>query len=107
MPRLSPSTAADRWPRAALWVLCAFTAFTLAGYASFGLHPRLLARWPDLAPIYGVAFRFFAVSHVLIAGAVLFVFLILHAGRRWLPAFAALYAISLSSELLGTSLGIP
>jgi uncharacterized membrane protein len=107
MPRLSPSTAAERWPRAALWVLCAFTAFTLAGYASFGLHPRLLARFPELAGVYGVAFRFFAVGHVLIAGSVLVLFLTLRAGRRWLPAFAALYAISLSSELLGTSMGIP
>jgi putative membrane protein len=109
MPRLLPSagSATGRWPRAALWVLCAFTAFTLAGYASFGLHPQLLARWPHLAGVYGVAFRFFAVGHVLIAGSVLVLFLTLQAGRRWLPAFAALYAISLSSELLGTSLGIP
>lgn len=106
MPRLPPS-AADRWTRAALWVLCAFTVFTLAGYASFGLHPRLLIRWPQLAGIYGLAFRFFAVSHVLIAGGVLILFLALRAGGRWLAAFAALYAISLGSELLGTSMGIP
>ncbi|HEV3049833.1 MAG TPA: carotenoid biosynthesis protein [Longimicrobium sp.] len=93
--------------RIALWVLCAFTAFTLAGYASFGLHPRLLVRFPEAAGVYGIAFRFFAVGHVLIAGAVLLLFLTLRAGRRWLPAFAALYAISLCSELLGTSRGIP
>ena len=30
-----------------------------------------------------------------------------YAGRRWLAAFATLYAISLAAELLGTSLGIP
>lgn len=106
MPRL-PQSATDRWTRAALWVLCAFTVFTLAGYASFGLHPQLLIRWPQLAGIYGLAFRFFAVSHVLIAGGVLILFLALRAGRRWVPAFAALYAISLASELLGTSMGIP
>jgi uncharacterized membrane protein len=107
MPRLFPSTATERLTRAALWVLCAFTAFTLAGYASFGLHPRLLARFPEAAPIYGLAFRGFAVGHVLVAGSVLVLFLTLRAGRRWLPAFASLYAISLSSELLGTRLGIP
>jgi uncharacterized membrane protein len=101
------STTTDRVTRAALWVLCAFTAFTLAGYASFGLHPRLLVRFPEVAGLYGIAFRFFAVGHVLIAGAVLILFLTLRAGRRWLPAFAALYAISLGSELLGTSRGIP
>lgn len=107
MSRLVRPTPTDRLTRAALWVLCAFTAFTLAGYASFGLHPRLLARFPEAAGIYGVAFRFFAVGHVLIAGGVLVLFLTLRTGGRWLPAFAALYGISLASELLGTSLGVP
>lgn len=101
------SATADRWSRAALWVLAAFTAFTLAGYGSFGLHPQLLVRFPQAAGVYGLAFRFFAVGHVLVAGAVLFVFLARHAGLRWLAAFAALYGISLGSELLGTRLGIP
>lgn len=108
MPRLPQSTATtDRVTRGALWALCAFTVFTLAGYASFGLHPQLLARFPELAGIYGVAFRGFAVGHVLIAGSVLFLFLTRRVGGRWLPAFAALYGISLGSELLGTSMGIP
>jgi uncharacterized membrane protein len=108
MSRLARSTATtDRVTRAALWVLCAFTVFTLAGYASFGLHPRLLVRFPEAAGIYAVAFRFFAVGHVLIAGSVLILFLALRVGGRWLAAFAALYGISLGSELLGTSLGIP
>jgi uncharacterized membrane protein len=109
MPRMPRTTLTprERWSRAGLWALCAFTAFTLVGYATFGLHPALLMRFPQVAGLYGVAFRFFAVGHVLIAGAVLILFLSLHAGRRWLPAFAVLYAISLSSELLGTSMGIP
>jgi uncharacterized membrane protein len=106
MPRTTPPTR-ERWARAGLWALCAFTAFTIAGYASFGLHPSLLARFPQVAGLYGIAFRFFAVGHVLIAGGVLFLFLALYAGWKWLPAFATLYAISLSSELLGTSMGIP
>lgn len=110
MPRMPRSTLTprERWSRAGLWALCAFTAFTLLGYATFGLHPMLLTRVPpQVAGIYGIAFRLFAVGHVLIAGAVLFLFLSLYAGRRWLAAFAALYAISLASELLGTSMGIP
>lgn len=107
MPGLPRSAPSGRISRAALWGLCAFTAFTLAGYASFGLHPQLLVRWPELAGIYGLAFRFFAVGHVLVAGTVLLVFLALYAGARWLAAFAALYGISLASELLGTSMGIP
>ncbi len=110
MPRMPRSTLTprERWSRAGLWALCAFTAFTLLGYASFGLHPALLSRVPpQVAGIYGIAFRLFAVGHVLIAGAVLVLFLSLYAGRRWLAAFATLYAISLASELLGTSMGIP
>ena len=109
MPRMPRSTRTprERWARAGLWALCAFTAFTVLGYATFGLHPQLLVRVPQVAGLYGIAFRFFAVGHVLIAGAVLVLFLSLYAGRRWLAAFAALYAISLTSELLGTSLGIP
>lgn len=106
MPR-STRTPRERWARAGLWLLCAFTGFTLLGYASFGLHPQLLVRVPQVAGLYGIAFRFFAISHVLIAGAVLFLFLAMHAGRKWLAAFAVLYGISLTSELLGTSLGIP
>jgi uncharacterized membrane protein len=109
MPRMPRSTlpTRERWSRAGLWALCAFTVFTLVGYASFGLHPTLLTRFPHLAGLYGVAFRFFAVGHVLIAGAVLVLFLALHAGTRWLAAFAALYGISLASELLGTGTGLP
>lgn len=106
MPRTTVPPRA-RWARAGLGLLCAFTAFSLLGYASFGLHPELLARVPQVAWVYGLAFRFFAVGQVLVAGAVLFLFLSMHAGARWLPAFAALYCISLGSELLGTSLGIP
>jgi uncharacterized membrane protein len=109
MPRMPRSTLTprERWSRAGLWALCAFTAFTVLGYATFGLHPQLLVRVPQVAGLYGIAFRFFAVGHVLIAGAVLVLFLSLYAGRRWLAAFATLYAISLASELLGTSMGIP
>jgi uncharacterized membrane protein len=33
--------------------------------------------------------------------------LVRRAGARWLPAFAALYAISLASELAGTTVGLP
>lgn len=90
-----------------LWALYLFTAFSLAGYASFGRHPELLARVPMAAEFYPVAFRFFAVSQVWLAGAVLAVFLVRRAGWRWVPAFAALYSISLLSELLGTGYGVP
>jgi len=99
--------AGTRAARYALWLLYAFTAMAIAGYASFGTHPELLARYPDSAGFYGVAFLFFSRVQILLAGAALALFLGVHAGRRWLGAFAALYAISLSSELLGTTVGLP
>ncbi len=104
---LHASPAQQRLARVALGTFYAFTAATLLGYATFGVHPHLLARVPQLAGFYGVAFRFFAIGHVLLGFGVLALLLSLRAGGRWLGAFAALYAISLASELLGTRYGVP
>jgi uncharacterized membrane protein len=94
----------SRW---ALWLLYGFTAVTLLGYATFGVHPQLLASVPQVAGFYGFAFRFFAVTHVWMAFLVLALFLALRVGWRWVPAFVALYLISLGSELAGTTTGLP
>jgi uncharacterized membrane protein len=97
----------ERLNRWALWSLYAFTGLTLAGYATFGVHPGLLAYVPQVAGFYAIAFRFFAVTHVWMAFLVLALFLMLHVGWRWVPAFVALYLISLGSELAGTTTGLP
>jgi putative membrane protein len=94
-------------PATGLAVLYCFTGFALLGYASFGLHPTLLVRFPQVAGFYGVSFLFFAQAQIWLAWVVLALFLALHARARWVPAFMALYLISLSSELLGTGVGIP
>jgi uncharacterized membrane protein len=94
----------NRW---ALWLLYAFTGVTLLGYATFGVHPGLLAHVPQVAGLYAFAFRFFAVGHVWLAFAVMALFLTLGVGWRWLPAFVALYLISLGSEMAGTTTGLP
>jgi uncharacterized membrane protein len=96
--------AAERVALGAFW---AFTALSVAGYATFGLHPELLARVPNAMDTYSVAFTFFPRAHVLLAFAVLALALVRHAGARWIPAFLALYAISLGSELAGTTVGLP
>ena len=108
--RVAPATPASprrRAPAFGLGLLYAFTFLSLAGYATFGMHPQLLARVPQVAGFYAVAFHFFAQAQIWIAWLVLALFLSLHAGTRWVPAFAVLYAISLGSELLGTGAGIP
>ena len=97
----------ERWSKAALVALYAFTLFAVGGYATFGLHPQLLGAFPQVAGFYGVAFTFFSRTQVWLAMGVLALILSLYAGRRWLLAFGLLYVISLSSELLGTGVGLP
>lgn len=104
MPETRRFSHVARW---GLWGFWAFTLVTIAGYATFGVNPSLLARFPQLAGFYAQAFRFFAVGHVWLAFGVLALFLALYAGVRWLLPFAAVYLISLTSELAGTRYGIP
>jgi uncharacterized membrane protein len=91
-----------------LGVLYAFTAVAVAGYAVFGRDPsRLLGLPAWAASFYSHSFGFFALGHVWLAMAVLAAMLTARAGLRWLPALAVLYVISLSSELAGTTWGVP
>jgi uncharacterized membrane protein len=91
-----------------LWILYAFTVVSLLGFATFGLHPELLTSLsPASLRFYAVSFRFFAIGQVWLAGLVLAVFLFRHVRLRWLPALIAVYSLSLASELLGTTYGIP
>ncbi len=95
---------AERVMLGLFWV---FTAMSVAGYATFGRHPEMLAGVPNGAQTYAAAFTFFPRAHVLLGFAVLVLALSLHAGRRWVPAFIAVYLISLASELSGTTVGLP
>jgi uncharacterized membrane protein len=88
----------------ALWI---FTVLALVGFATFGMNPALLARFPALGTLYAPAFRFFAVGQVWLAWGALALLLAAYAGWRWLPAFVAIYGISLASELVGTGYGLP
>jgi putative membrane protein len=87
--------------------LYAFSGIALLGYATFGLRPTLLARYPQVAGFYGISFRFFAQAQIWLAWMVLALFLTLHTRSRWVAAFLVLYLFSLGSELLGTGVGIP
>lgn len=91
-----------------LILLYAFTALSVVGFATFGLHPEWLNRLdPQAIQFYSISFRFFAAGQVVIAGIVMLVFLRRHAEWKWVAPFAVIYALSLSSELLGTTYGIP
>lgn len=93
--------------RAVLGALLLFTLLSIAGYATFGRHPELVASVPGAALPYGLALRVFPVGQVWLAFAVMVIYLTRHVGVRWLPAFVLVYALSLSSELLGTGYGVP
>ena len=104
------SPAGHRWPwleRSLLLVLFAITAMAAAGYAAFALHPERLAGIPDAAVVYGQALRVFPPAHILAGLVVLVAILTWRVGGAWIPAGVALYLISLASELLGTTVGLP
>lgn len=96
-----------RLENAGLAGLYLFTGIALLGYATFGLNPGWLARFPQVAGFYAISFGFFAQAQIWFAAAVLALFLTLRVGARWLPALAVLYLISLAFELLGTTIGLP
>lgn len=97
-------TRLDFWSLLALGI---FTAVVLAGFASFGLHPELLARFPSSRGFYPVAFEVFARGHVILAFVVLALMLTARVGSRWLPGLAVAGTLSLGMELLGTATGFP
>lgn len=99
--------AFTRLDRVGLVVLGLFSAASVAGFASFGLHPQLLARFPSSAPFYAPAFQIFARGHVMIAFAVLSISLTARVRWRWLPALLVAGGLSLGAELLGTATGFP
>ncbi|CAM3246273.1 carotenoid biosynthesis protein [Rhodothermus bifroesti] len=90
-----------------LYGLYGFTLVAVAGFGVFGLNPELLGRWPGLAPFYVRSFSFFARLHVLLTALVIVVYLARRVGLKWVPAAIVVYALSLLSETLGTTYGLP
>ena len=94
----------DTW---GLIVLGLFTAAAVAGFASFGRHPELLARFPSSRGFYATAFEVFARGHIVIAFVVLALSLTVRTAMRWIPALLVAGTLSLGMELLGTATGFP
>jgi uncharacterized membrane protein len=97
----------SRLEQATLALLGGFTAAAVAGYALFAVHPERLARTPGAAAAYGLAMAVFPRGHIVLGLLAIGVVLSRYLGTRWLPAFGAVYAASLASELLGTTVGLP
>lgn len=103
-PRPSP---VSRLEISGLVVLVAFTLAALAGYGLFALRPQNLVGVPYAAEFFAISFRFFAQLHILLCFAALATVLVTRTGFRWLPALAAVYVLSFTSEHMGTGYGIP
>ena len=103
-PYPAPATPLER---ALLWILVGFTVAAVGGFWVFGVHPERIAANAMAARVYGAAFVVFARGQVLLAAAALITVLVRRARGAWVPAFFAIYLLSLSSELAGTTLGLP
>lgn len=80
---------------------------SLLGYGIFSSRPDLLAEVDPQARFFVWAFGSFAMANMLFGGLAV-VAEALHRNRRaGLFAFVAVYFLSLASELLGTTLGVP
>jgi uncharacterized membrane protein len=97
----------DHWEKGALGALLLFNATAAIGFATFGVNPELLARFPGTVPFFALSFRLFSIGQILVAAGALILVLVLRLRLRWLAAFAAIYVVSLSSELSGTAFGFP
>jgi uncharacterized membrane protein len=106
-PSADGNATSPRLELSGLALLYVFSAIALIGFATFGLHPGLLARVPRLAGFFQVSFSFFAQAQIWLAAGVLFTYLWRRVRFGWVSAFLLLYVLSLASELLGTTVGLP
>ena len=114
MPTLALSSAATvrraarpSAEQALLALLLLITVAAAAGYAAFALHPDRLRGVRNGAAIYATAMRVLPWAHVIAGLAALVAILVRRTGAAWIPSALALYAISLASELAGTTTGLP
>jgi uncharacterized membrane protein len=80
---------------------------SLAGYGIFTSRPDLLARFDPQAKFFAWAFHGFAVGNMLFGGLAVCAEALLRDQQRALWAVLTVYAVSLASELMGTTYGIP
>jgi putative membrane protein len=94
-----------------LWVFLAIQAAvvvaSLLGYGIFSSRPDLLVRVDPGARFFAWAFSSFAMGNMLFGGLAVVAEALYRNRRPALLAFVAVYLVSLTSELLGTSYGIP
>jgi len=90
-----------------LGVQAAIVIASLLGYGIFTSRPDLLAQVDPQAKFFVWAFYGFAVGNMLFSGLAVFAEALLRNKQKALWAFVVVYAVSLASELMGTTFGLP
>ena len=90
-----------------LMIQAGIVVASLLGYGIFTARPDLLAQVDPQARFFVWAFHGFAVGNMLFGGLAVVAEAVLRDSQRALVAFVAVYAVSLTSELLGTAYGVP
>src|SRR5690349_13014577 len=91
----------------ALAVVYLISAAALAGFASFAMHPELLAKANVPIATYAQMMVVAPRAQIILAFLALGAFLSHRVGARWVGTFAAVYLVSLGAELAGTTVGLP
>lgn len=90
-----------------LAIQAAIVVASLLGYGIFSSRPDLLARVDPGGRFFVWAFHSFAMGNMLFGGLAVVAEALNRKRRLALLAFIAVYLVSLTSELLGTSYGVP
>lgn len=85
----------------------AIVVASLLGYGVFTSRPDLLTQVDPQARFFTWAFHGFAVGNMLFGGLAVLAESLLLNRRSAIIAFGAIYIVSLASELLGTTYGVP
>lgn len=90
-----------------LGLQAAIVVASLLGYGLFTARPDLLMQVDPQARFFTWAFHGFAVGNMLFGGVAVAAEALIRNRRRAFAAFLVVYAVSLTSELCGTTYGIP
>lgn len=93
------------------WLLLAsqgiIVVSSLLGFGIFTARPDLLAQVDPEARFFVWAFQAFAVGNMLLGGLAVVGEALLRGGLRTFAVLSAVYSVSLASELVGTTYGVP
>lgn len=93
--------------KAALFPLVFINLLSLFGFATFASNPDYLKMFPWAEPIFEISYPLFSRLQILLAFTGMVIVLRKNCSKSWLKPFLAITLTSLTSELAGTSVGIP